>query len=342
MPAGAGDSWHTRPVLVPITTEVVVAEAERLGAGGYRYTSRQLYYAVCRAVARPDTSITKGFIALGALLVVLAGALLFVRSVPISPVLAALGVVSLLAAPVNARLERGRELRRVRRSLPLAASLEEFTASHLEEARRSRPEAFSALLAIGPPPADPAAMNPAAVDPAGASAPAASAIAPSSAAGTARPGPLIVSDRRETAALLAANAGRLPDGVEVAELAGLSLGHASEPARRVRERRLVAVHDADPGGCGLPAALRQAGATDVVDAGLRPPASDAGFPIIEGAPARLPAGIAEDLDPDQLGWLGSGRRLELATLTPDEVVGLVLAALAPDPARPQPDRVRPV
>ena len=86
-------------MLLPITTEVLVEEAERLGAGGHRYTSRQLYYAVCRAVERPAPSITGGLIGLGSILVLLAGALLFIHSVPISPVLAVLGVVVLLSPP---------------------------------------------------------------------------------------------------------------------------------------------------------------------------------------------------------------------------------------------------
>ena len=98
-------------MLLPITAEVLVEEAERLGEGGHRYTSRQLYYAVCRAVERPAPSITGGLIGLGSILVLLAGALLFIHSVPISPVLAVLGVVVLISAPFNARIERGRERR---------------------------------------------------------------------------------------------------------------------------------------------------------------------------------------------------------------------------------------
>jgi hypothetical protein len=93
----------------------------------------------------------------------------------------------------------------------------------------------------------------------------------------------------------------------------------------------VAVHDADPAGCGLPAALRRAGASDVADAGLRPPVADAGLQVIEGAPARMPAGIEADLTPVEVAWLRSGRRLELATLTPHAVVELVLAAHPPAP-----------
>jgi hypothetical protein len=141
-------------------------------------------------------------------------------------------------------------------------------------------------------------------------------------------GPVVVCDRQETADLLAANAGRLPEGAEVAELGALLGDAGGELAPEVRGRLLVAVHDAGPAGCALKAVLRRAGAVNVVDAGLRPPPSDTGLQVIEGAPARLPAGIDGDLTVAERGWLSSGRRLELATLTPGEAVALVLAACA--------------
>jgi hypothetical protein len=147
------------------------------------------------------------------------------------------------------------------------------------------------------------------------------------------PGPLVVCDRSETAELLAANSGWLPDAVDVADLATLIGDDGSELAPEVRGRPVVAIHDADPAGCGLPAALRRAGATDIVDAGLRPPVSDARLQIIEGAPARMPLGIEADLSPVEVAWLRSGRRLELATLTPRETVALVCAACPPGSAR---------
>jgi hypothetical protein len=146
-------------------------------------------------------------------------------------------------------------------------------------------------------------------------------------------GPLVVCDRSETAELLAANSGWLPDAADVADLATLIGDDGSELAPEVRGRPVVAIHDADPAGCGLPAALRRAGATDIVDAGLRPPVSDARLQIIEGAPARMPLGIEADLSPVEVAWLRSGRRLELATLTPRETVALVCAACPPGSAR---------
>jgi hypothetical protein len=46
----------------------------------------------------------------------------------------------------------------------------------------------------------------------------------------------------------------------------------------------------------------------------------------------MPAGIEADLTPVEVAWLRSGRRLELATLTPRAVVELVLATQRPAPA----------
>ena len=318
-----GDSWHTRPVLLPITTDVLVGEAERLGVDGHRFTSRQLYYAACRAVERPAVSVTRGLIGLGALLIVLGGAMLWVKTIPLSAILAVIGVAMLLAAPLNARIERGRELRRALDSRTLATSYPDFLARPMAEALRVRPQAFTALASPRPPAGDGTASAAAAR---GDAAPTTDHVASQPASG-----PLVVCDRGETAELLTANAARLRDGTQVAALAALMTHDGGELEPALRDRRLVAVHDADPAGCGLPAALRLAGASDVADAGLHPPLSDAGLQVIEGAPARMPAGIEADLTPVEVAWLRSGRRLELATLTPREVVELVLAAHPPAP-----------
>ena len=344
-------------MLVPITTDVLVGEAERLGEGGHRFTSRQLYYAACRSVEGPSASITRGFVGLGAMLIVLGGAMLWVKTIPLSAILAVIGVALLLAAPLNARLERNRELQRGLDSRALAISYPSFLAGPMAEAVRSRPAAFTALLSSSPP-ATPGGTEPPSaaggteppvafgVGPSGAAggieSPAAFGVETPAAAGRTEPrgpavspsspGPLVVCDRSETAELLAANSGWLPDAVDVADLATL-IGHdGSELAPEVRGRPVVAIHDADPAGCGLPAALRRAGATDIVDAGLRPPVSDARLQIIEGAPARMPLGIEADLSPVEVAWLRSGRRLELATLTPRETVALVCAACPPESA----------
>ena len=304
-------------MLLPITTDVLVEEAERLGTDGHRYSARQLYYAVCRAVERPAVSVTRGFIGLGAMLVVLGGAMLWVKTIPLSAILAAIGVAVLLAAPLNARVERNREVRRSHDTRTLAISFPSFLAGPLAEALRLRSEAFTAL--VSPAPSGGAGTDP----PAATSGDAPLASGPTS--GQPVSGPLVVCDRGETARLLSANAGRLPAGTDVAALTSVMTDDGGRLAPGLRGRRLVAVHDADPAGCGLPAVLRRAGASDVTDAGLRPPVSDVGLQVIEGAPARLPAGIEADLTPAEVAWLRSGRRLELATLTPRAVVELVIA-----------------
>ncbi len=315
-------------MLLPITTDVLVGEARRLGADGHRYSARQLYYAACRAVERPPASITRGFIGLGAILIVLAGAVLWVHSFPLSLILAVIGVVLLLAAPLNGAVERGRARRSAGASRVLADSYDGFVSGPLEEARHDRPEAFAAMIDLGSSSVAGASAPPETESVAGSSAP---LVSESEGAAST---PLIVCDRRETADVLAANAARLPQGVGVVDLAGL-LGAGDTLAPALCRRPLVAVHDAGPSGCAVAPALREAGAVAVVDAGLRPPASDAGLQVIEGAPARLPAGVEADLTPMEAGWLRSGRRLEVATLTPGELIALVTTA-CPATAPPGP------
>jgi hypothetical protein len=130
--------------------------------------------------------------------------------------------------------------------------------------------------------------------------------------------PLVVCDRVETAAVLVANLGHL------GEVAVLSRG--DEPDE-VRGRRLVVLHDCDPAGCGLVAELSDRGA-DVVDAGIVPgELAGRRLQVIEGAPARLPRDLSAHLDTTEIDWLRSGRRLECATETPEQLVQRVRAAL---------------
>ena len=228
-------------MLLPITAEVLVEEAERLGEGGHRYTSRQLYYAVSawgRGAAgtldhrRPDWArVDPGPARRGAALV---------HSIPISPFLAALGVAALIAAPINARMERGRERRRTLGSRPLAASYDEFLTGALAGALRSRPDAFGGLVATGRDPghADPRAGSPSRGPPAPRSSGHPERYPQSGRPGA--PGPVVVCDRAETAELFAANAGRLPEGTEVTELGALLGDDGGELAPEIRGRVLVA------------------------------------------------------------------------------------------------------
>jgi hypothetical protein len=132
---------------------------------------------------------------------------------------------------------------------------------------------------------------------------------------------LVVCDRGETAAVLAANRGA----------GGLSARVAGEEdaGGAVAGRRILAVHDADPRGCALPLRLRAAGAAEVVDLGLRPGhIRGRHIPVIEGAPVLVPADLSLLLTAEEIVWLADGRRVELAVLPPRELVEAVAAALA--------------
>ena len=148
-------------------------------------------------------------------------------------------------------------------------------------------------------------------------------------------GVTIVCDTVETAAAIDANRAAAGLG-DVAVRAGA--GHQA-----LTGVAAVAIHDASPRGCALPLELRDAGA-DVFDAGLRPAWVDSlSFQTLEGAPARLPRDLSGALTDDEIAWLASGRRVELAVLPPERLMRLVTAALqqkrkahpdAPDTAAP--------
>jgi hypothetical protein len=146
---------------------------------------------------------------------------------------------------------------------------------------------------------------------------------------------LIISDTRDTAAMIAANADR-------AEVAAVQVMVAADGETPGAGTRAIVLHDASPRGCALVQDLRDAG-VDVVDGGLRPREVDEpSQQVIEGAPARLPRDLSMLLDRDEIDWLLSGRRVELATLRPEVAMDRVRAAIsqaaplhgdAPQPAR---------
>jgi hypothetical protein len=132
---------------------------------------------------------------------------------------------------------------------------------------------------------------------------------------------VIVSDTRDTAAMIAANADR-------AELAAVQVVVAGDGETPGAGTRAIVVHDASPRGCALVQDLRDAG-VDVVDGGLRPREVDGpSQQVIEGAPARLPRDLSMLLDRDEIDWLLSGRRVELATFRPEVAMDRVRAAIS--------------
>ncbi|MGA7989334.1 MAG: hypothetical protein WCB51_13155 [Candidatus Dormiibacterota bacterium] len=143
----------------------------------------------------------------------------------------------------------------------------------------------------------------------------------------------VICDTVDTASLIGANLERA--GISDALVAAVKDGIAAAPAGRA-----VVLHDASPRGCALVLDLRDTGIT-VEDAGLRP--SDVDGPnqqVIEGAPARLPRDLSSLLRTDEIDWLLSGRRVEVATLRSELVLDRVIAALrrleTPHGGAPQP------
>ncbi len=260
-----------------ITDERVAAAAARLHDGGWRYSPRQLYYAVCADVETVPTRVASGEVGLGVLLI-LVGAITGQRTILV--VLGILGLILLIVGVVtHVQERRPRPLTRL-----LATSYADFERDHL-----------------GSPLQYPGLLQPGAREPFG---------DPGLAA-------LVVCDRAETADVIDANREHI-GGVRAATLDQL-------PA--VLPGRVVALHDCDPAGCALVAELRERGAA-VVDAGVNPvEVSGRRLQVLEGAPARLPRDLSAHLDEAQLDWLRSGRRVEAATETPEQLAQRVQAAL---------------
>lgn len=245
---------------------VVVDAAQDLTAGGLHCTPRQLYYAVCARMEPAEATPGTGQVAAGVLLIAVA----VVGGILVSIYL------SLALIPGMVITGMGVQRRRAERSLPTTRPLvigwDEFCAEWLPQAR-----AEIDGLVEGPP--------------------------PSSASESAL---LVVCDRADTAAGIAANAGD-------------DLAVAVEGEVAVAGRRVLAVHDCDREGCALPLRLRDAGA-DVVDVMLRPAqVRDRRVQVVEGAPAVVPAVLGGLLDADEVIWLAAGRRVEVAVLSPAEV-----------------------
>ncbi len=264
---------------VDITEERVRAAAERLRAGDWRFSARQLYYAVCAEAELPRVRVATGEVGLGVILILI-GAITGQRTV--LEILGALGLVLVIVGAITHVQER----RPLPQSRILAVSYAEFESRFLTGDQR-----WEGLIT--------SSWSPPAVAEAA--------------------GQLVVCDRVETAAVLAANLDRIGDVHVVAR--------GSEPDE-VRDRRVVVLHDCDPAGCGLVAELRDRGA-EVADAGINPrELPGRRLQLVEGAPARLPRDLSGHLDTAETDWLRSGLRLECATETPERLVQRVQGAMA--------------
>ncbi|HEV7678242.1 MAG TPA: hypothetical protein VGQ42_06705 [Candidatus Dormibacteraeota bacterium] len=282
--------------MAKVNERLVADQAARLGVGGLGYTPRQLYYAVCAALERPQVTVGTSQAALGGILVVAGVAGGLFASVYLLP-LVVIGLVVAGLGLQNRRRERAKPSSR-----PLALGYDEFVAAVVAPRLGGNGVEPLAGLLLDTEPQDASRSSDGGL-------------------------PLVVCDHRETAALLSAINGTAGFAVQaVAE---------EDAARMVKGRRVYALHDCDPSGCGLPLRLRDDGAAEVVDLGLRP-AQIARRPaqMIEGAPAIVPRETAAVLSPDEMVWLAEGRRVELAVLTPQELLEGVRRALSGGAVQP--------
>ena len=264
---------------VEITDERIAAAAARLHEGGWCFTPRQLYYAVCADVDTPPVRVASSEVGLG-LVLILVGIIIANRVA-----LAILGGAGLLLLAVGVMTH----LQERRPPAPGRLLATSFTA--FAERLAAGGHAYAGMLLERP----------------------------ADAGGAPEGAPLVVCDRAETAAILTANATRL--GPARVVLRG-------EEPEEIGAVRVIAIHDCDPAGCAVVPDLRDRGA-DVMDAGINP-AELAGRRIqqLEGAPARLPRDLSAHLTTEETDWLRSGRRLELATETPEQLVARVRSAIA--------------
>jgi hypothetical protein len=156
---------------VEVTDERVASAAARLRDGGWHYSARQLYYAVCADVETPPTRLASGEVGLGVLLI-LVGAITGQRIL-----LAVLGIIGLVLVVVGA-VTRAQESRPLPLARLLAIAYPEFERRFLGDGQ-DYPGLITSPTA---PPQPPAAAS-----------------------------PLVVCDRVETAALIHANRERLAD-----------------------------------------------------------------------------------------------------------------------------------
>lgn len=285
--------------MAKVNERLLADQAARLGAGGLSYTPRQLYYAVCAALERPEVTVGTSQAVIGAVLTVI-GVVLSVLATVYLVLVVIVGIVVTAMGLQNRQREVNRPSTR-----PLALSWDDFASAAIEPWRSGN--------GASPPPSgllldDTAPAQPADPDADGAL-------------------PLVVCDRRETAALLDAINGTAGFAVHAV--------HEPDAGRLVSGRRVFSLHDCDPAGCALPLRLRDDGAAEVVDIGLRPSQMvHRRAQVIQGAPALVAREIAAVLLPDEMVWLAEGKRIELAVLTPQELLEGVRRAIAGGSVQP--------
>lgn len=279
--------------------ERLVADvARRLGEGEFHYTDRQLWYAVCAELEPAELTRGLALIVLGVLMIAI-GVVFGILATVFVAVLVPIGMVITGMGVQTRRVERNRPATRA-----LMVSYDAFVRETLAPLRERHPVRLEGLLpADGLPEPD-----------------SASAVMPGATA-------LIVCDRGETAALLSALAtGAVPAWHAMVE---------ADAAPFLASTRVHALHDADPRGCALPLRLAAAGAREVVDLGLRPgQLGGHRLQVIEGAPYVVSAELSTLLTPDEVVWLAMGRRVELAILTPRQLVEGLARGLAAIPTPP--------
>jgi hypothetical protein len=139
----------------------------------------------------------------------------------------------------------------------------------------------------------------------------------------------VVTDCWETAQTLVANRFHFEHNCAVLSRDGFPDGIAGtvkEMLRRNPRLTVFALHDASPGGCLLPLALREPEwfpdpAVRIVDLGLRPgTVRRARVPALAGGRAQVPPRLAEILPAEDVAWLARGHTAELAALRPEQVL----------------------
>jgi hypothetical protein len=284
--------------MAKVNERMVADQAARLGVGGLSYTPRQLYYAVCAALERPHVTVGTSQAVLGATMA-LVGIVLGIFATVYLVILVIVGVVVMGMGLQNRRHERSRPTSR-----PLALGYDDFVAGVITPRQSgSALELPGLLLHAG------------------------NGDGTHSLDRKPESLPVVVCDHQETAALLDAINGTA--GFAVRAVAEADAG------RLVTNRRVFSLHDCDPSGCGLPLRLRDMGASEVVDIGLRPhQIARRHAQVIEGAPAIVPRETAAVLTPDEMVWLAEGNRVELAVLTPQELLEGVRRSVAGGAVRP--------